>query len=129
MAQVRKLSQEERQRIEVGLALADVREAARMTQQELADLLEISMQTLSHMEAGRLKKINYLRMRSVAELVAGKGWLDDDADGIRQYVLGERDELPIRVARRSAEAQGFEPWKGVNPPYPRLLTVIEGEAA
>lgn len=68
-------------------------------------------------------------------------WSDADPGRLVMLLLGLQVMPSLRWLRSvtppdddgqhngDAEAQGFEPWKGVNPPYPRRLTLIEGEAA
>ena len=97
---LRKVREKER-----GLGVVDVREAARLTQDGLADLLteqgtKTSKQTVSNIERGYSGASDLRRLEEIASVCAGRGWLPDDADGILSYILGERKDLPVVMHRR-----------------------------
>lgn len=90
---------------ERGLAVVDVREAARLTQDELADLLTefgspASKQTVSNIERAYSGGNDLRRLEDIAAVCAGRGWLPDDEDAIRAFILGERKDLPAKMLRR-----------------------------
>lgn len=85
---------------ERGLAILDVREAARLTQHQLADLLKVSSQTISNMERGYSGNSDLRRLEMVADVCRGKGWLPDDFDAILEYLQGSRKKLPVVMQRR-----------------------------
>ena len=85
---------------ERGLAILDVREAARLTQHQLADLLSVSAQTVSNMERGYSGNSDLRRLEMVADVCKGKGWLPDDFDAILEYLQGSRKKMPVVMHRR-----------------------------
>lgn len=85
---------------ERGLAILDVREAARLTQNQLAELLDVSSQTVSNMERGYSGNSDIRRLEMVAEVCKAKGWLPDDFDAILEYLQGSRKDLPVVMRRR-----------------------------
>lgn len=94
------------------MAVEDVRDAARLTQEALAAELGLSKQTISNIERGVSGTNNLKRIRDIAEFCSGRGWLVENADEIRRFMLGDRDEMPLKASRRVADP----------------LTVIEGDA-
>lgn len=88
---------------EIGMAVEDVREAARLTQEELGELLGLSKQTISNIERGYSGTNNLTRLKAIAEACAGKGWLADDPIRVRQYLLGDATMVPLTMQRRKSE--------------------------
>ena len=95
------LQPEERAEIEaVGRAAADVREAARLTQEGLAHKLGVSDKTVSHIEKGTLRRINYLRMREWARVCHGEGTILEDVEHVLDYIFLSKDSITTVIRRR-----------------------------
>lgn len=97
---------EERRAAERGMAIEDIREAARLTQHDLAGLLGLSSQTVSNIERAYSGVNDLARIERIADVCAGKGWLTDDPNEIRRYILGDRSSLPLKMERRIWHEQG-----------------------
>lgn len=84
---------------EVGFAISEVREAARLSQKDLAAAIGVSDKTISHLERGSLERVDYMRITEIAKACAGHGWLNADAANIRDYILGQELFMPLRMDR------------------------------
>lgn len=94
-----------------GERLADVRRAAGLSQEELAEHLGITFQTLSNMERGYLARINYLRLREVARIAHETGRFLDPEKHLLAYMTMDPDVSSFRaeiVAKDSGPNGGGE---------------------
>lgn len=103
---LRKVREKER-----GLGVVDVREAARLTQDQLAEILtdqgtKTSKQTVSNIERGYSGASDLRRLEEIARACAGRGWLPDDEDEVLAYILGNRKDLPVVMRRRHLNPGG-----------------------
>lgn len=80
-----------------GERLADIRRAAGLSQEELADQLGITFQTLSNMERGYLARINYLRLREVARICYQTGRFLDSEKHLLNYMTMDPDVHSFRA--------------------------------
>jgi DNA-binding XRE family transcriptional regulator len=84
----------------IGEGITDVREAARLTQPQLALHVGVSKQTVYNMEHGVVRPKEEM-IGKIASVCAGQGWLADDADALEEYMLGMRGVLPLEMRRSS----------------------------
>lgn len=90
--------------------LGAIRKIIGWTAQELADMLDITKQTMSNLETGRTKMsfVQYLAIRSLIDAEAQTGRLKDILPGIIENLLNndeldeEEEDVVVKVMRQTA---------------------------
>lgn len=82
----------------IGVAVEYVRDAARLTQDQLAELVGVSKNTIYNIEKGKEGSgWNLQRLQAIAKACAGKGWLPNDHVLIRRFITGDEPSIPLEM--------------------------------
>lgn len=87
-----------------GAALKRVREACYLTQDQLAEELGVSKQSVSNWETGQ--HISYDRARAFVDVCHATGLLMDSANHVVQYIFGEVESFHSKVGQPSVMGDG-----------------------
>lgn len=93
--------------VEIGGRITLVLQLAGLKGKEMADVLGLGQSTISRLQGGRA--ISPQRVIGIANAVAGKGWLEDEPEKIRDFLECQLDQPPVRAEGPSGRFPHSEP--------------------